>query len=441
MTKNNSALNEQQGTAQTSEFVNRVSNQAITPLLDLPTAASPDEREEAILVLQLNSFIDKDGRPVNNPYEEGYRYRVRHQVSIKALLAAGKIPSYIEQSRPVTSKHIDQLKQDLINHGETVFQSAAKITWASRILSSEECLSLKTFDGQPVTLETENIDNYFVVYDGKARLCVCIEDPSLDLLVELADYQDGKALELDLRVNSIVKTYSASDYSAAIVAKKPGAATVLEDANKLSATFSISPSCAQFAIARVKYRRADYVDGLLGCPKALAKFECDRRYTDTAWRVMGSIKIASHEDRNLEKKLKSSEFISNLFELISAGKKGIEANISPYLTQLQQSILDEFVVMIGRKDRVGLKAKLTKDYTAFVKNHSEEELAELRKQNDEDIEALKTKMTGQNHKLKSGSPSAILALRKDNMTRAKKQRKPKSGSPSDILAIRREEAV
>ena len=107
----------------------------------------------------------------------------------------------------------------------------------------------------------------------------------------------------------------------------------------------------------------------------------------------------------------------------------------------QQPILDEFVDMIGRKDRVGLKAKLTKDYTAFVKNHSEEELAELRKQNDEDIEALKTKMTGQNHKLKSGSPSAILALRKDNMTRAKKQRKPKSGSPSDILAIRREEAV
>ena len=441
MSTNNSALNEQQGTAQPTEFVNRVSNQAITPLLDLPSAATPGEREEAMMVLELNGFIDKEGHPVNNPYEGGSRYRVRHQVSIKALLAAGKIPVFIEQSRPVASKHIDALKQDLIDHGETVFKSAAKITWASRILSSEEGLTLKTFDGQPVTRETENIDDYFVVNDGKPRLCCCIEDPSLDLLVELADY-DGNALELDLRVNSVVKTYSASDYSAAIVAKNPGAATVLEEANKLSETFSISSSCAQFTIARAKFRRADYVDGFLGGPEALAKFKCPRLYTETAWRVMGSIKIAAHGDRNVEKKLKSSEFLSALVELISAGKKNIEANIAPYLAQLKPSILDEFVGLIDRKDRMGLKAKLTKDYNVFVKSHSEEELVELRKQNNEEIEVLKAKMTGQVHKPKTtGYPPQILALRKGNMTRAKKQRKPKSGSPSEILAIRREEAV
>ena len=113
-----------------------------------------------------------------------YRYR--------ELCKYGFKPSYLKVNRPIDVTHARNLAKDTDSSADKTFISSAKVVWAREAL--EAGLEVIDEHGNELTLESRDIDSYFVIIDGQHRAFAAHLNPSIDLLVE---FLEGKGSSQD----------------------------------------------------------------------------------------------------------------------------------------------------------------------------------------------------------------------------------------------------
>ena len=386
-----------------------------TPLLDPPMVTTPEEKAKAIEVLQKAGFVDSEGRPCKKEYDPTVEIRMKPQVKVSTIKKAGLKLAFIDQNRQIHKSNLKLLKKNLDSLHETTFREAGKIIPARQAI--EEGLKVISINGQEVTLETA--DEYYVIIDGQHRYICCLEQASLDMWMEMEEF-NGATMDHVGLLNNTRKGWNSKDIRHAIMSKYPGKVSALEEIHKLSKQFDVTEKSAELLITRKKdqFRRSElnaYQQGHK--PADMSKYHCDAAKKNVAWDIMYSILIASKGNEKQLRKLKKIEFMAAIIDILTTlqkcgeeeGMKQFELNISTFISLLTPDQIADIVDLIGSKNFSELNTMVNQAYFSFI-DGNKANLDTLRRKNKKAIADMKAKLDASpiTRKVKVGSPAEVM---------------------------------
>ena len=258
-----------------------------------------------------------------------------------------------------------------------------------------------------------------VIIDGQHRYICCLEQASLDMWMEMEEF-NGATMDHVGLLNNTRKGWDSKDIRHAIMSKYPGKVSALEEIHKLSKQFDVTEKSAELLITRKKdqFRRSElnaYQQGHK--PADMSKYHCDAAKKNVAWDIMYSILIASKGNEKQLRKLKKIEFMAAIMDILTTldkrgeeeGMKQFEENISTFISLLTPDQIDDIVDLIDSKNFDVLNKMVNKAYFSFIKGN-EADLASYRQMNQKAIEAMKAELDASpiTRKVKVGSPAEVM---------------------------------
>lgn len=343
--------------------------------------------------------------------ENNIKYHLVAKALVSDLEAAGYKLCFVTENREIHAKHLDFLIDDI--GSETLFTEAGKCVPAEKVIL--EGLHLKDFDGNDITIDTDDIENYIVVLDGQHRSSVHHENPKIDLYLEFVDYSCS-TMEYINRLNSKRKEWDGSDLRHSVEVLRQGEVPVLVEIDNAADVFGSTLKWAEFLMTREKdqFRKGELSELQKGGKVNQNKYAGNAEFIKTGWAIGYAIKETFGKDRRVMK----IEFLDALFNIPGylSDDTNFNRDIVAFIAKLDLGVRANIINRIDKRNWDDLKQYVFKEYTAFVKTNknkleklSAEADAIVKKQEQEMANAV---LTAKAKKLKSGSVEEVLANRK-----------------------------
>ncbi len=334
-----------------------------------------------------------------------YRYR--------ELCKYGFKPSYLKVNRPIDVTHARNLAKDTDSSADKTFISSAKVVWAREAL--EAGLEVIDEHGNELTLESRDIDSYFVIIDGQHRAFAAHLNPTIDLLVEFLEGKGKDLLKIIEKMNILAKDWTGDNYIDALRKKHGGKAPLLEEIDRLSKEFKKSRKYLQVLLCDDpnKIRLRKLKEAFSKDEPDFSDYNLDQNKVEFAEKVLTAVQERFGER---DKATSTVMFITALLNikkcLSKRDRENFEENIPAFIMSLTVEETGDIVILLSNKNNEDLKNYMISRYSTFIQTV--------------DIEEVKTKF--------SELFIAVTAPEvKEEMSKKASVRKLKSGTFAQLL--------
>lgn len=301
-----------------------------------------------------------------------YRYR--------ELCKYGFKPSYLKVNRPIDVTHARNLAKDTDSSADKTFISSAKVVWAREAL--EAGLEVIDEHGNELTLESRDIDSYFVIIDGQHRAFAAHLNPSIDLLVEFLEGKGKDLLKIIEKMNILAKDWTGDNYIDALTKKHSGKMPLLEEVDRLSKEFKVSRKYLLVLLCNDanKIRLCKLKEAFSKDDPDLSDYQIDQNKVKFAERVLTAIQERFGERGKATSTVMFITALLNIKECLSdMDKVNFEENLPAFIISLTLEEAAHIVNLLSIRNYTDLKNYMTSRYSTFIQTA--------------DIEDVKTKFS------------------------------------------------
>ena len=398
------------------------------------------ERERALKSLQDSGYLDEDGRPTDKLLKKIHRFQrrakqpIRVEVSYRVLMAdlvkAGIKFAFAKSNRLIHQPHVDSLYDNVQDTVDKCFVETGKIVEARLLL--EEGLELVDENGNELTLDTEDIDNYFAILDSQHRFIVARQHCDVNLMLEIPDYLCPSAEYISI-INNEREDWNGVDRKHAIIELKGESVSILQEMETFKQTFHVSDKYAEMALTGKKdrFKTDELVEIQLGKKEPGEKYKVGTEMKDRAYNVMYAVLAAFGAKDKRIRKIQCIDALYNILDYLDEEhKKAFDANIIVFLVRgINAKDKEVFLSKVADAAKEGDPDKfIWQRYNDFVKTCSDDDFDILYEEASSEIEKVKNdlepdpKAKHRTPKLKMGTPSDILLNMKMLAVEAEKKK-------------------
>ena len=301
-----------------------------------------------------------------------YRYR--------ELCKYGFKPSYLKVNRPIDVTHARNLAKDTDSSADKTFISSAKVVWAREAL--EAGLEVIDEHGNELTLESRDIDSYFVIIDGQHRAFAAHLNPSIDLLVEFLEGKGKDLLKIIEKMNILAKDWTGDNYIDALTKKHSGKMPLLEEVDRLSTEFKKSRKYLQALLCNDanKIRLCKLKEAFSKDEPDFSDYNLDQNKVEFAEKVLTAVQERFGERDKATSTVMFITALLNIKECLSdMDKVNFEENLPAFIISLTLEEAAHIVNLLSIRNYTDLKNYMTSRYSTFIQTA--------------DIEDVKTKFS------------------------------------------------
>ena len=338
----------------TVEFVNEYANAARVSTI----ACAKMETESLVMTPRLPDQVLF--RPI-------YRYR--------ELCMHGFKPSYLKGNRPIEVAHALNLAKDADSSADKTFINSAKVVWAREAL--EAGLELIDEHGNVLTLESKDIDRYFVIMDGQHRAFATHLNSSIDLLVEFLERKGEDILKIIEKTNILSKNWTGDNYIDALTKKHSGKMPLLEEVDRLSKEFKVSRKYLLVLLCNDanKIRLCKLKEAFSKDDPDLSDYQIDQNKVEFAERVLTAIQERFGERDKATSTVMFITALLNIKECLSdMDKVNFEENLPAFIISLTLEEAAHIVNLLSIRNYTDLKNYMTSRYSTFIQTADIEEV-------------------------------------------------------------------
>ena len=401
------------------------------------------ERERALQSLQNSGYLDEGGRPTDKLLKKIHRFQrrakqpIRVEVSYRVLMAdlvkAGIKFAFAKSNRLVHQPHVDSLYNSVQDTKDKCFVETGKIVEARLLL--EEGLELVDENGNELTLDTEDIDDYFAVLDSQHRFIVARNHCDVSLMLEIPDYLCPSTEYISI-INNEREDWNGVDRKHAIIELKGESVSILQEMETFKETFHVSDKYAEMALTGKKdrFKTDELVEIQLGKKEPGEKFKVGTEMKDRAYNVMYAVLTAFGPKEKRIRKIQCIDALYNILDYLDDDhKKVFDTNIVAFLVRgIDAKDKEVFLSKVADAAKEGDPDKfIWQKYNAFVKSCSDDDFEIIYNEATSEIEKVKNELESESEpkakrktpKLKMGTPSEILANMKTLAAEDEKKKK------------------
>ena len=434
----------------TAQFLR--SNALVKEILD------ESDRKSALDILTSSGYIDQDGHVTDKLSKKVAKLgkkagkdaccRIRIQYLYSQLVKAGYKFVVIEGNREIDSNNVDTLKEDVLKSKKKCFEEAGKVVQAECLL--DEGYKLYDLQNNPVTKDTPDLDMYLAIIDCQHRVAACAEDPTIDLFLEIAEYDSSTADYIN-RLNNTRKAWTGNDIKHSVRVKHQGHVNTLDEIERFKKYFCVTDKYAECALTGKvdQFRKDELIRIQIGKfdPSSLPlKYMVDQNNVDTAYNIMYATKCAFNKEKSVNKLEYIDAVINIKGYFVGDQEKTFNRDITCFIAKIDNVEASKIIAKIKAGDTESLKKYLWKQYQSFCSDHKED-MDILYKEVAEAIEAKKSEMenpglSAKTKKLRIGSMGDVLANRKKIAEeKAARESKAASKEVSETTATKELKAV
>ena len=301
-----------------------------------------------------------------------YRYR--------ELCKYGFKPSYLKVNRPIDVTHARNLAKDTDSSADKTFISSAKVVWAREAL--EAGLEVIDEHGNELTLESRDIDSYFVIIDGQHRAFAAHLNPSIDLLVEFLEGKGKDLLKIIEKMNILAKDWTGDNYIDALTKKHSGKMPLLEEVDRLSKEFKKSRKYLLVLLCNDanKIRLCKLKEAFSKDEPDFSDYNLDQNKVEFAEKVLTAVQERFGERDKATSTVMFITALLNIKECLSdMDKVNFEENLPAFIISLTLEEAAHIVNLLSIRNYTDLKNYMTSRYSTFIQTA--------------DIEDVKTKFS------------------------------------------------
>lgn len=385
----------------TTESVNELVNAAQVSTI----ACTEVEAESPRLTLKL---------PAPELTRPTYRYR--------ELCKCGFKPAYLKINRVVDKTHARKLANDAASSTDKRFINSAKVVWAIEAL--EAGLELIDESGNELTLESKDIDRYFVIIDGQHRGYAMHLNEDIDLYVEFMDEKGEDILKSVEKMNTLSQNWTGDNYIDALRKKHGGKVPLLEEIDRLSKEFKVSRKYLQVLLCDDpnKIRLSRLKEALCKDELDFSDYDLDQDKVKFAEEVLTAIKERFGADCKATSTVMFITALLNIKECLSEfDKVSFEENLPAFIMSLTVEEEAKIVVLLSDKNNADLNNYMISRYSTFIQTVDIEEVRTKFSELFAATTAPKAREEAPIRKLKSGTVAQLIQNDED----LKKQKKRK----------------
>ena len=411
------------------------------------------ERERALVSLKDSGYLDEDGRPTDRLLKKIHRFQrrakqpIRVEVSYRVLMAdlakAGIKFAFAKSNRLIHQPHVDSLYDNVQDTVDKCFVETGKIVEARRLL--EEGLELVDENGNELTLDTEDIDDYFAILDSQHRFIVARQHCDVNLMLEIPDYLCPSTEYISI-INNEREDWNGVDRKHAIIELKGESVSILQEMETFKQTFHVSDKYAEKALTGKKdrFKTDELVEIQLGKKEPGEKFKIGTEMKDRAYNVMYAVLAAFGAKEKRTRKIQCIDALYNILDYLDEEhKKEFDSNIVVFLVRgLDAKDKEVFLSKVADAAKEGDPDKfIWQKYNAFVKSCSDDDFDILYEEASSELEKVKNDLEPDSTakrktpKLKMGTPSDILL----NMKRLAAEERKKKALKSAAKVVKNDE--
>ena len=338
----------------TVEFVNEYANAAQVSTI----ACAEMETESPVMTPRLPTQVQL--RPI-------YRYR--------ELCKYGFKPSYLKGNRPIEVAHALNLAKDADSCADKTFINSAKVVWAREAL--EAGLELIDEHGNELTLESKDIDSYFVIMDGQHRAFAMHLNSSINLLVEFLERKGEDLLKIIEKMNILTKDWTGDNYIDALKKKHGRKVSLLEEIDRMSKEFKKSRKYLQALLCNDpnKIRLSKLKEAFSKDDPDLSDYQVDQNKVEFAEKVLTAIQERFGERDKATSTVMFITALLNIKECLSdMDKVNFEESLPAFIISLTLEEAARIVNLLSIRNYTDLKNYMTSRYSTFIQTANIEEV-------------------------------------------------------------------
>lgn len=331
---------------------------------------------------------------------------------ITSYLAAkqkGLKVAFLDINRKVNNSQVRALLRSI--NGKGKFTQPCLVVPLQQILNMFPDIKVFGLEGNQITAETPDLDNYVVVYDGQHRIVACEYMPrDVDVELELMEFDGENPLATIKLMNSYSRNWNnedlrTSNLSAGITTNK-----LYEEAEVLQRIFGISRKFAEYILTftRDATKKKDLVAGK---DTTLYNAENGQR-----GKEIFSATFTNFEGKKEIKKIQFIDAIVGVYNGVSdTDKPNFRKSMKLYLGSMEEGDRKEVLSFINDKNYGQLNQFIETGYANFIKTHNDEvQLFEMEQKLDSRIKSFIGNLEKKNREkfekteLKSGRVHEIL---------------------------------
>lgn len=247
--------------------------------------------------------------------------------------------------------------------------------WAREAL--EAGLEVIDEHGNELTLESRDIDSYFVIIDGQHRAFAAHLNPSIDLLVEFLEGKGKNLLKIIEKMNILAKDWTGDNYIDALRKKHGGKAPLLEEIDRLSKEFKKSRKYLQVLLCDDpnKIRLRKLKEAFSKDEPDFSDYNLDQNKVEFAEKVLTAVQERFGER---DKATSTVMFITALLNikkcLSKRDRENFEENIPAFIMSLTVEETGDIVILLSNKNNEDLKNYMISRYSTFIQTVDVEEV-------------------------------------------------------------------
>ena len=330
-----------------------------------------------------------------------YRYR--------ELCKCGFKPAYLKINRAINAVHASNLAKDAASSTDKRFINSAKVVWAREAL--EAGLELIDEYGNELTLESKDIDRYFVIIDGQHRGYAMHLNKDIDLYVEFMDEKGEDILKSVEKMNTLSQNWTGDNYIDALKKKHSGKVPLLDELERLSKEFKVSRKYLQVLLCDDpnKIRLSRLKEALCKDELDFSYYDLDQDKVKFAEEVLTAIQERFDEDCKATSTVMFITALLNIKECLSEfDKVSFEENLSAFIMSLTVEEAAKIVVLLSNKNNADLKNYMISRYSTFIQTVNIEEVRTKFSELFAATTAPKAREEAPIRKLKSGTVAQLI---------------------------------
>lgn len=387
---------------------------------------SPTSNDLVLRVLQCSGYLDNDGQIsekfasivplVLRDVDVNLKVQLKPMFLLSDIIKAGFKLCVLCENREVYSNQVDKLYED-VKDSKKCFDEVGKVVPARRVL--EEGLGIRDFEGNEVTLKTENLDYCLAVIDGQHRATVCSLHPEIDLWIEFDEYE-GSTLNRISLLNNKRKDHTGKDQKHSISVHFKGGVPVIDGITNYQKLFGVTEKYAEAMLTGKvdQFKRDELTDIQIGKKVPGDKYQGDPKKIEAGFDLGYALKLAFEKNNLQWKKVRKYELPLACHQVVAGlqdeEQEGAMHRMAIWVVKMDDG---EKAVLTDKIGKEGLQAYITKKFNKFQTEHN--------KANDwEEIEVE--------------FETAIKQVRENASSTLTATKKLTSGTPWEIIANRRE---
>ena len=385
------------------------------------------DRKAALDMLQNSGYVDEEGNVTAKLLKKAFKLvkgaekniccRVKFQFLYSQLVQAGFEFAFAKGNREINSGNVDRLKEDVLTSKNKCFEEAGKVIPASVLLNE----GIEVFDMQnnPITKDTPNLDKILAIIDCQHRIAACMEDPTIDLLLEIAEYDSSTVVYIN-RLNNTRKEWDGNDMKHSVRVQHQGHVDTLDEIERLKNRFGVTDKYAECALTGKvdQFRRDELIRIQAGNldPATLPKYKIEQSKVDEAYNIMYATRCAFNKEK-LVNKLEDIDAITNIKGYcINDQAKTYARDVTCYIAKIDSVEARKITSKVAAGDTNALRKYVWKQYQAFCSAHKDD-MDKVYEEVLVTIDGKKAEMDKANQstktkRLRTGNISDILANRK-----------------------------